>query len=284
MWGRFFDSFATANDDTESQISGSHHGHHAGTDYSASQPAAFATPSRSRDHLMHNVVASPGFSEVHPDDSASAVNEHISALAPAAVPVDDGTYVFKFRTPSGRTHRFQARHDDLEILRDIVAGKMASDPFFEDDKTKEEDGFPALVKPDPSDFSLAYVDADGDTVVITDGNDVSDAVKVARKGGQDKVVLLVQGGKGWEIAEREAETKAKEVDAKAAKEVAQVNATPAQEEPTPVVMKRDVPLGSITDGEVFGIPRDLVLPVSLGFLGVIIVGVFIATRVSRDRY
>ena len=33
------------------------------------------------------------------------------------LPVDDGTYVFKSRTPSGRTHRFQSRHDDVKHLR-----------------------------------------------------------------------------------------------------------------------------------------------------------------------
>lgn len=298
MWGRFFDSFA-ANDDNDSVVSGSHQ-HGTGTDIS--HPAPFQTPVRNRDLP----VAQSPFSEVHPNDSASVVHEDES-LGPAfhlghgsnlgkglAPPVDDGTYVFKFRSPSGRTHRFQARHDDVEILRDIVAGKLASDPFFVEDQEKEAEGFPALVKPDPTDFALAYVDSDGDTVVITHDNDVTDAVKVARKSGSDRVVLLVQGGRGWEKAEKEGETKAKESAAAAAKEVAQVDAAPVETDlaspvkgqPTTLpTVEQQLPFGGITEKDVFGIPRDLVLPASLGFLGVIIVGVFVASRVANSsRY
>lgn len=36
--------------------------------------------------------------------------------------------------------------------------------------------------------------------------------------------------------------------------------------------------------ELFGIPRDMVLPASLGFLGVVIVGVFIATRMTAREF
>lgn len=306
MWGRFFESFAGAHDDNDSVVSGSQHV--TGTDFST--PAPFATPLKggSRDYL-HHAVGSP-FSEVHPNDSASAVGEeqlqpafsaNLSNVGKGAapIPVDDGTYVFKFRSPSGRTHRFQARQDDYGILRDIISGKLESDPFFLEDQQKEAEGFPALVKPDPHDFTLAYIDADGDTVVITHDTDVTDAVKVARAGGSDRVVLLVQGGRGWEKAEKDAEAKAKESAVAAAKEVAQVDSVVLNEDPSPTpppvqihvkapstAPPSDLPLGGITETEVFGIPRDLVLPAALGFLGVVIAGVFVATRVanSSNRY
>ncbi|KIO34509.1 hypothetical protein M407DRAFT_13371 [Tulasnella calospora MUT 4182] len=307
MWGRFFESFAGGHDDNDSVVSGSQH---VGTGTDFSTPAPFATPSKggNRDYL-HHAVSSP-FSEVQPGDSASAIGEeplpppfgaNLSNVGNAAapIPVDDGTYVFKFRSPSGRTHRFQARQDDYGILRDIVSGKLESDPFFLEDQQKEEEGFPALIKPDPHDFTLAYTDADGDTVVITHDTDVTDAVKVARAGGSDRVVLLVQGGRGWEKTEKDAEVKAKESAVAAAKEVAQVDSVVLNDDPSPtpppfqvhvkapsVLPPNDLPLGGITENEVFGIPRDLVLPAALGFLGVVIAGVFVATRVanSSNRY
>ncbi|KAG8997711.1 hypothetical protein FRB93_013951 [Tulasnella sp. JGI-2019a] len=316
MWGRFFDSFATANDDNESAISGSHN---VGTDIS--QPIPFATPIRGGLAREHTHGVSSPFSEVHPNDSASVIHEdEPHQFAPAAfgtgtvsnvgkgvalVPAEDGTYVFKFRTPSGRTHRFQARHDDVEILRDIVHGKLTVDPFFIEDEAKEHDGFPALVKPDPSDFSLAYVDNDGDTVLITNDSDVVDAVKVARTAGVDRVVLLIQGGRGWEKAEKDGETKA---DKKAVvepavepvvahvditRETISINDNPSDHEKSssdatsnrqqqpPAI---NTPFGNIDETQVFGIPRDLLLPASLGFLGVIVIGVFVASRVGRSRY
>ncbi|KAG8984676.1 hypothetical protein FRB90_005178 [Tulasnella sp. 427] len=308
MWGRFFESFAAGHDDNDSVVSGSQH---VGTGTDFSTPAPFASPMKGggRDYL-HHAVGSP-FSEVHPSDSASAVGDepplppafgaNISNVGKAAPPppVDDGTYVFKFRSPSGRTHRFQARHDDYGILRDIVSGKLESDPFFLEDQQKEAEGFPALVKPDPHDFTLAYIDADGDTVIITHDTDVTDAVKVARTGGSDRVVLLIQGGRGWEKAERDGEVKAKESAVAAAKEVEQVDAVTLNDDvlppPPPVQVHvkapveepaSDLPFGGITENEVFGIPRDLVLPAALGFLGVVIAGVFVATRVanSSNRY
>ncbi|KAG8953269.1 hypothetical protein FRC04_002679 [Tulasnella sp. 424] len=307
MWGRFFESFTGAHDDNDSVVSGSQH---VGTGTDFSTPAPFATPLKggSRDYL-HHAVGSP-FSEVHPNDSASAVGEeplppsfgaNLSNVGKSAapVPVDDGTYVFKIRTPSGRTHRFQARQDDYGILRDIISGKLESDPFFLEDQQKEEEGYPALIKPDPHDYTLSYIDADGDTVVITQDSDVTDAVKVARAGGSDRVVLLIQGGRGWEKAEKDSEAKAKESAVAAAKEVAQVDAVLLNDDaaPTPppvhvhvkappAAPEADLPLGGITETEVFGIPRDLVLPAALGFLGVVIAGVFIATRVanSSNRY
>ncbi|KAF8922305.1 CBS-domain-containing protein [Mucidula mucida] len=206
MWSRFFDSF----DDTESAISGSQ--------FHESRTGPSLT---SLSRLQHSPQ-----SEVHPNDSASVIDdEPISALegyprqrggalpsVAAPLPADDGTYVFKFRTPSGRTHRFQARHDDVEHLREVVAGKLATDPFFTDFKGEDGD-----MRPDPIDFQLLYTDEDGDTVLITSDHDVTDAVKIARAAHSDRVVLFVQGGKGWK------ETESAESEVKAAEPAAAVH-------------------------------------------------------------
>ena len=283
MWSRFFDSFAN-QDDNESVLSGSH----IPTDVI---PAFPASPSRG------GVIHESSHSEVHPNDSASAINDPSAIDFPALpstlggsvkgapVPVDDGTYVFKFRTPSGRTHRFQARNDNYDNIVDIVAGKLQTDPFF-----MSIDGDASAHVPDPTDFTLSYTDSDGDTVLISSDSDVADAVRIARNAGSDRVVLFLQGGRGWdEAGAGESEKKARQASLAAAaaeEEVLKAEATsssipdisvtappPAQTHPFP---------SASSDDEIFGIPRDMILPASLGFLGVVIIGVFIASRMSRD--
>lgn len=271
MWGRFFDSIG--NDDNDSAVSGSH------------IPNEHLHPA----HPLAGVMESPR-SEVHPNDSASVVHddEPVSALegfhrkgglsavtgAPSSAPADDGTYVFKFRTPSGRTHRFQARHDDVEHLRDIVSGKLSSDPFFADFRPSDEDS----IKPDPLDFHLLYTDADGDSVLITSDGDVTDAVKIARLARVDRVVLFIQGGKGWaEAGADKGEAKAAEVTAAAQQEIKEVEKA---ETATPDSVPAHVPP---PQEEILGLPKEMLLPASIGVLAVVIIAVFTISRFS-DRY
>lgn len=279
MWGRFFDSLG--GEDTESHISGSHF----------PGDTSFASPS-GHSHFMQ----SP-FPEVHPNDSASAVGDEGSVLdgypkdketGPApqligdtkeiAPPVDDGTYVFKFRTPSGRTHRFQARDDNLEHLREIVGGKLSTDPFFTSSHPNPETGEPL----DPYDFLLSYTDADGDVVLMSADDDVADAVKNARVTGADRVVLFIQGGRGWEDTPK-SKPKA-EVVAPPQEELREIeradSVQPEKAEsipPPPVYIRTPPP----PEPElVMGIPKDLLLPASIGALAVVIIGVFTISRMS----
>ncbi|TFY78676.1 hypothetical protein EWM64_g5332 [Hericium alpestre] len=165
MWGRFFDSIG-GHDDTESAISGSH------------VPMDRHESSFSLSHLQESPEVGPNDSaSVVDDDPTSALEGYprrkgsvalpsITGLA-SSTPADDGTYVFKFRTPSGNTHRFQARHDSVEHLRDIVSGKLSLDPFFTEFNPQNADD----PTPDALDFLLAYTDADGDTVLMTSDGD-----------------------------------------------------------------------------------------------------------------
>jgi len=272
MWGRFFDSIG-GPDETESAYSGSH------------MPADAHNSSFSLSHLQQ----SP-HSEVHPNDSASVADDasavgyghKIAGTVPSimgpVVPVDDGTYVFKFRTPSGNTHRFQARKDNIENLRDIVSGKLTADPFFTEFKPTNADDH----APDPIDFQLAYTDADGDTVLMTSDSDVADAVKIARNAGVDRVVLIVQGGRGWaEAGAGKSEIKAAAAAAAAQKEIKEVERSEA------VLRESDpsnppAPTHPSQVDEFFGVPRDLLLPASIGALAVVIVGIFTISRFARD--
>lgn len=271
MWGRFFDSIG-GQDDTESGISGSH----------------IRTDTHSFQHKQSQLHQSPQ-SEVHPNDSASVVDDdeaesalaaypkHKAAAVPSimdattSLPVDDGTYVFKFRTPSGRTHRFQARHDNVENLREIISGKLAADPFFVDYKSADE----SAPLPDPLDFVLSYTDADGDTVVITSDTDVTDAVKIARSARTDRVVLFIQGGKGWSEEAAKSEVKIAEVSPVAQQQEKEVDKTLPEAPPNYIPVPQD---------EILGMPKELLLPASIGVLALVIVGVFAISRLTRDNF
>ncbi|KIY51382.1 CBS-domain-containing protein [Fistulina hepatica ATCC 64428] len=272
LWGRFFDSIG--GEDSESLMSGSQ-----------------LPPEIRSMHTQSISQAQSPRSELHPNDSASVVDDETSAVsgnlynrrgaaapAPIEVPADDGTYVFKFRTPSGRTHRFQSRNDDVEHLREVVMGKLASDPFF-----TEYDAKDGAVRPDPSDFQLSYTDADGDSVLVTSDHDVQEAVKNSRAQQLDRVVLVVLGGKGWEDATAKTEARVAEVAAAARKEMetAAVPPPPPVALPAPSVKAPVVPL---SQDDVFGIPRDLLLPASIGALAVVIAGVFTISRLAAPSY
>ena len=262
MWGRFFDSIG--HDDNDSVVSGSN-------------------------VLREAMSPSLNYSEVHPGDSASMMGEDSSEFHPgrpltpggamssiskenvAPPPVDDGTYVFKFSSPSGRTHRFQARKDDFEILKDIVNGKLSADPFFTDYSPPE--GGHAR---DPLDYNLLYKDSDGDIVVMTSDGDVSDAVVVARTAGSDRVVLTIQGGKGWAMDDPKAQAAVEEA-ARKLKEEAE-KAETAAAEPKAKNVRFDEAAGAGDD--FYGVPRDLILPASLGALAVVIIAVFTIHRLS----
>lgn len=100
MWSKFFTSLGPESAD------GDNHVEEDGSAISGSAvpESTMDTPPLGRGG---NQPATP-FSEVHPNDSASALGLRDGAGSMAAsIPVDDGTYIFKFVSPAGLTHRFQ---------------------------------------------------------------------------------------------------------------------------------------------------------------------------------
>lgn len=270
----FFESLGQ-HEDGESVLSGSQ---------ALTNPS---TPAFQRN--LSRVQQSPQ-SEVHPNDSASVVDDDASDLheirrggrGPAgaekasAIVQDDGTYVFKFRTPSGATHRFQARHDNVENLRDIITLKLETDIFF----TLP----PAGKELDHREFALSYTDADGDNVVITTDHDVTDAVKIARKAGADRVVLTIQGPKEWAEAEAD-KIRVKAEDPVIPPKVAskEVDKTEVRLPEAATMTTPDKPTTHVIPNDtIMGIPKDMLLPASIGALAVVIVGVFTISRITRD--
>jgi PB1 domain len=268
LWGRFFESLAS-HDDAESTFSGSN-----------AKIQSHTTPPASR--RTFPVQESP-HSELFPGDSASAVEEvtrdtagevplfpsvtisSVSRNKEASV-TDDGTYVFKFHTPSGRTHRFQALKNDVGNLKDIVGGKLEVDPFF---TVSHEEG----MKPNPREFQLAYTDLDGDLVIISSNEDVEDSVKFARKKGSDRVLLQLQGGRGWE-----ASTSVIPESVRPTSAGPDVSGSQAEVANVPPGPKVHAPQGN----DLYGVPKDLLLPVSIAGLAAVIVAVFTISRLTRD--
>jgi hypothetical protein len=155
---------------------------------------------------------------------------------------------------------------------------LTADSFFTEFKPTHEDD----PVPDPLDFKLAYTDADGDTVLMTSDSDVSDAVKIARNAGADRVVLIVQGGRGWaEAGAGKSETKAAAAAAAAQNEIEEVEKSEAvlRESSPPIP---PAPAHPPQADEIFGVPRDLLLPASIGALAAVIIGVFTISRLTRD--
>ena len=309
MWGRFFESLG-AHDDAESAISGSNIPTH--TDLHTPDP-----------HADSPLRLNPHSPEVHPNDSASVVDDDRSdvdavrsipalrrlgtgrvpslagsAMRPPPTEADDGTYVFKFSTPSRRTHRFQARHDDFDHLRDVVVGKLAADPFFVAFQPASEDGTTAAEGPNPDDFTMYYKDADGDNVYISSGADVIDAVKSARDSGVDRVVLFLHGGDSWPTKEEPSaastenkSTPVTQSTKSVSDEASTIVTTTPSEQPTthsdsapakPFTQPHQQHPVYIPSGgdDVFGVPRDLILPASIGALAVVIIAVFTISRFS----
>ncbi|KAG6828321.1 hypothetical protein H0H92_008384 [Tricholoma furcatifolium] len=117
------------------------------------------------------------------------------------------TYVFKFTSPGGITHRLEARSDDSKGLKKMVVEKLVTDPLFNSTSVPD-----ASNRPDPHDFGLFYKDEDGDDVAITDDNNVRHAVAASKKQGTDRVMLIVKGGRNW-VATGESSSGVKEVAA-----------------------------------------------------------------------
>lgn len=300
VWNRFFASFGQAgsvDEDTTSIVSGSQIG--------ASEVRPITPSNRLKSAHPHAGLDTPG-SELAPNDSASVIlDDNESALAARSaiqslassqnyggtVPpgYDDGTYLFKFIAPSGSAHRFQARYDSFEFVREIISGKIESDPFI-----VEHNPNSSAFQPDPHDFQLAYLDDDNDLVLITTDQDIVESVNLAKKQRKDRVVLHLRGGKTWGDSESlkkkksttklKAVTEAEEIEQEENEERESNLTTGSKNQPSNRKLRsgnstRRNPDESSLSG--IGIPKDMVLPAAIGFLGVVILGVFLASRPSH---
>ncbi|KWU42243.1 CBS-domain-containing protein [Rhodotorula sp. JG-1b] len=299
LWGRFFSAAAEAggvDDDVESVL--------------IDTPGSELFPGDSA-----SVVNADDASDVGVSHRGGPHASSVGGISqPATTIVDDGTYLFKFVAPGGTTHRFQARYDSHEFLIDIVSGKLASDPFFASSDASPSPSAEVVeasvvvaqeIKPDPKDFQVSYRDDDGDLVLMTADRDVTDAVQTAKQQGKDRVVLHVSGGSTWKQAiaaaavkdekEREkakaatvtkklvvVEEEAADVEAEGETDAAESgarNAAGAREGKKARKAAHAAPADDLVAGI---LPKEYLLPASIGFLGVVIATVFIASRAGAS--
>lgn len=306
MWGKFFGGLGAAEEDNESIFSG------GDTSELPLSPSVLNNIDATGSEVFPNDSASVIYDDERAYSDVGGGNpvrravpaSSVGAMAIPPPTVDDGTYLFKFVAPGGTTHRFQARYDSFEFITDIIAGKLVADPFFARASAStpttaivsEGDTLLAAVVLDPRDFQLYYQDDDGDLVLITADQDIKDAVAVARVQGKDRVVVNVRGGMAWE----------EEIERRGAKKAAAAIPAPVA---APAIVSRAsdlVPVGEEDEVEaveveklkskssgsskekeeelVFGfLKKDQLLPASVAFLAVAIVGVFAVSRTTANR-
>jgi hypothetical protein len=259
MWSRFWDSFgSTDHNESESQLSdplssqmlSTHSGRELGRAISPEPSASFS-------QLQ-------GFSEITPNESASMVNNEESRSLSSShhlTEPKDNMFSFKFTTTSGKTHRIASNSDSYSQLVDSVCQKVIGEHMAHVD---------AEDTPVDSWLSISYLDDEEDQVLITSDADVSDAVNLARKMGQNRVKLFVH-----DTTERAPEVPAVVVEApveapvvEEVKEAPKPRSVRKQEEEKPVEP---------------AFPQELILPAAIAFLGVVIIGVFAFSRVSPQH-
>ncbi|KAL9550032.1 hypothetical protein MBANPS3_004925 [Mucor bainieri] len=329
MWGRFWDSFGAADQhESESQLSdplssqllsahsqNSNDNGHGNSNSNSIARAISPEPSASFSQLQ-------GFSEITPNESASMVannEESRSTLSEdtRAMGKGDDVFPFKFTSDGGKTHRFASVYNSYAALLEAVRQKVIGEHLAHLGANPDED------VPVESWLSISYLDDEEDQVLITSDADVSDAVKLARKMGQDRVKLFVHDATEKEPVAAEQESVVLEAAPVAAvvveEKVLEPVAPPAVTPAPPAIEVTEAPRQSkrrsikankkeviLSDSEddqeeeeeaqasgrgrnkqegatVAGIPQELVLPAAIAFLGVVIVGVFAFSRVSPNH-
>ncbi|CAG8679229.1 19053_t:CDS:2, partial [Racocetra persica] len=156
MWHKFWNSL---DDDNESIASDS---------IAPSQSASNIPPPSPNSRMRNSGHVSP-IPEILPGESASAVDDGSLASFPRGH--DENHFTFKFKAPNGKSHRFTVDYTSFEHIRSTVASKL-----------------PPSIK----EFSISYVDDDEDLVAMSNDEDVLDAVQIAQRQGQTRVILHIQ--------------------------------------------------------------------------------------------
>lgn len=264
MWGRFWDSFgATDHHESESQLS---------DPIIPNNRAISPDPSASFSQLQ-------GFSEITPNESASMVANNDETRSSMSEDLKSSTkgddvFAFKFSTGRGKTHRFASAINNYAVLLETVRQKVLGEHLAHLGTNAED-------LPVESWLSISYLDDENDKVLMTSDADVMDAVKLARKMGQDRVKLFVHDTTDKEDGE---------VESKSETTVIAPSPTVVEQKIRKRGLKKEIVVSEDEDeaekndgGSIAGIPQELILPAAIAFLGVVIVGVFAFSRVSSNQ-
>lgn len=310
MWNRFWNSFTPADHtESESVVSDSHAPSVMMNHNLSSGPSSPPT----------NPLASPysplaSFPEITPNESASVTNDEVKSNISShdhynRQQVEDGMFSFKFKSLSGKVHRFQADITSFGTLREIVKSKVYPEHLslsqtFHHGSDGEFDSAAVSDTGEDDWLTISYQDDEDDKVLMTSDGDLYDSVTLAKKQGLDRVMLFVSDSSipQQQLFEphsalpmqlfEEITVPAVQTD----KVLDSVREEEPQEEDARR-LKRSSTQGSRHDSEpekreidkVGGIPTELLLPAAIVFLGVVIVGVFAVSRMGgsgapRGRY
>nr|CAG8520544.1 7484_t:CDS:2 [Entrophospora candida] len=117
-------------------------------------------PPQSPPHMIGSGYVTP-ISEIHPDESASVIDDGSALSFPRCH--EENFFTFKFKAPNGKSHRFTVDYTSFENIFSTVTSKL-----------------PSTIK----DFSISYMDEDNDCVTMSSDDDVFDAVRIAQQQGQ----------------------------------------------------------------------------------------------------
>ncbi|KAL1917595.1 uncharacterized protein VTP21DRAFT_3988 [Calcarisporiella thermophila] len=262
MVNRFWQSFATHDDAESASVT---------SDTVASTPSGAGhvyppTPSSISRASRPNTYPSRD----SPTPSQNYLHEEQAAA--------EGEYTFKFRSPTGKMHRFVAETNSLSHIRDAIKSKLLNERISLEDLAASLHADTSDAALDDSWIALSYVDDDNDHVLISSDADLMDSVQVARRQGAGRVMLYlhdhltqqpitepVLGATGGELdhnptASREDEKR--EVEKKAKRLTGKREEKPA-------------PFG--------GIPNELLLPGAIVALAATILCVFVVGRLTRSK-
>lgn len=268
-WGKFWLSL---DNDSESMVSGDgSHRHTAGHRSLMSPDISSRTPLDRVDSVQPNESASH-----NGDDSHSDMPDIPSPS------LEDTSFPFKFKAPSGRVHRLQViASAGMADLISSVTAKLGGEIDAVGGEATFEDG-----KLGTLGYALSYLDNEGDTVSLTTDQDLLDAIMLSRKHHCDKVDLFVHDPKkppmSATVDPQPVVSRALTPPPSTLRERRRLNdeeedmTTPVKRERKPVTPQ---PLQQ--EQLVAGISNDLLLPGAIVTLAVVIIGVFALSRSSR---
>lgn len=253
MWGRFWDSFsAVDNMESSSQLSDS------------------SSHMNSRSMISNNISPQPStslsqlksYSDISPNESASMVNYNNDQASSIVMDGGPDTFTFKFTSAGQKTHRVVCKPAFNELL-ECVRVKLI--PEHGDDVGDEEW------------LTMSYLDDEEDQVLMSCDADVSDSVHLARKVGQTRVKLIVQDQKS---SQPQSISPSQVTTTNTTVKTAPVLPVSSQQIEKPAPKKKKVFSSSPSS-----LPpkkdHSLLLPAAIGFLGVVILGVFAISRVQQ---
>lgn len=248
MWSRFWDSFGVP-DHTESGSQLSEHSH------LLQQQQHLHLPNGPSPQSSTSLSQLKSYSDISPNESASMVNSTTASVLP-------DTFTFKFTSLQNKTHRVICK-PVFHQLFESVRSKIESE-HVETDKDDEREW-----------LSISYLDDEDDKVLVSCDADVADAVHLAQKQKQNRVLLFVQDQNHVPVVVVETQTD-KNTDAVKEAPPAPVTTPTKQVEPT----KQAEPTKQIKPHKS---KNPMLLPAAVGFLGAVIVGVVVLSKTQNKK-